>query len=158
LCREHGLQLTKALAADTTSNNNTEGPINLFGTVKEVGVDDEGLSEFYHTYFPFPLYRDVNLSLYSALGSRKITLRTWNPFRLYRGYREMKRRLASNENTLTGNLKGEGMVQGGILVFDGTGELRYSYDEEIGEALDMDDIRAAIRMVQQVKLTDEKEL
>jgi hypothetical protein len=134
LCREHGQQLT-ALAAH----------VPLWGVVKETGVDDEGLLEFYNKYFPFPLFLDENLSIYQGMGNRKIGLRTWNPIRLWRGFRSMGSRL--KEKKIEGNLVGEGMIQGGILIFDKEGKIQYAYEEAIGDELDMDDIRAALKAV-----------
>ena len=149
LCREHGQQL---LAELLLAANNEKGAgadwqtqVALWGTVKEIGVDDEGLLEFYNDYYTVPLYRDVDRALYAAFGSRKIALTTWNPVQLWRGYRELGRRVA--EKKISGNLKGEGLIQGGILIFDATGTLRYAYEEEIGTPLDLDDIRAAVRAV-----------
>lgn len=134
MCREHGQQLT-ALAAH----------VPLWGVVKETGVDDEGLLEFYNKYFPFPLFLDENRSIYQGMGNRKIKFRTLNPIRLWRGFRSMGSRL--KEKKIEGNLVGEGMIQGGILVFDKDGKIQYAYEEAVGEELDMDDIRAAVKAV-----------
>lgn len=136
MCREHGQQLT-SLAA------NIDVP--LWGVVKETGVDDEGLLEFYNKYFTFPLFLDQNLSIYQGMGNRKIALRTWNPLRLWRGFRSMGSRL--KEKKIEGNLVGEGMIQGGILVFDKEGKIQYAYEEAIGDELDVNDIVAAIKAV-----------
>jgi hypothetical protein len=135
LCREHGQQLTALAAAD----------VPLWGVVKETSVDDEGLLEFYNKYFPFPLFLDETLSIYQGMGNRKIGLRTLNPFRLWRGFRSMGSRL--KEKKIEGNLVGDGMIQGGILVFDKEGKIRYGYEEMVGDELDIDDIRAAIKAV-----------
>lgn len=147
LCREHAQQLSE-LAAELAPKN-----VRFWGTVKEVGVDDEGLWEFHHTFFPFPLYRDVGLKLYSALGSRKIALTTWNPLRLWKDYKELGRRMT--EKQIKGNLKGEGMIQGGILIFDATGKLRYALEEDIGNPLELADIRAAVNAVVNVEIKNE---
>jgi len=136
LCREHGQQLTDAFAAH---NNNT---VSMWGVLKEVGVDDEGLADFYHNHFTFPLYLDLEHETFQAFGSRTIGLTTWNPLRLYRGFKAMGKRLA--DKNITGNYKGEGTIQGGILLFDKQGQLRYAYDEEIGTELPMEDIQAAV--------------
>lgn len=144
LCREHGQQLSELAAT---------ADIHLFGVVKEVDVDNEGLYDFYKQYFPFDLYRDVDLSLYRLLGNKKLRLKTWNPIRLYRGYRALQQRLDSKN--LTGNLKGEGLVLGGIVIFNKEGKVHKTIVEETGTPLDMDEIKEA---VQQVQGATEKEL
>ena len=73
----------------------------MWGIIKEVGVDDAGLSEFYHKFFQFPLYLDVERQVFQAFGNRRIALTTWNPLRLYRGMKDMGTRLASKN--ITGN-------------------------------------------------------
>ena len=119
----------------------------MFGVVKEVGVDDEGLSAFYNDHFTFPLYKDDGLVFYNDFfGKRKIKLTTYNPFRLYRGYKDMTNRLKEKE--LEGNMVGEGLVQGGVIIFDKNGKAVYAYEEEIGSELKMDDIVAALKAVQ----------
>lgn len=120
----------------------------LFGTVKEVGVDDEGLTAFYEDHFTYPLYKDDGLVLYNDFfGKRSILkFRTYNPFRLYRGYKELGRRL--KEKGLEGNMVGEGYVQGGIIIFDTDGNARFAYEEETGKELDIEDIVAALKAVQ----------
>lgn len=143
--------------------------------MKEVGVDDEGLAEFQSGFFPHPLYRDeqyvifmifgfvahghrsrifnnvfsiallFRVSFYSALGSRKLSLSTWNPFKLWRGMREVYKRLKVKK--ISGNLKGEGLIQGGIIIFDKLGKARYAYREETGSEIPIDDIIRAVKLV-----------
>lgn len=120
----------------------------LFGIVKEIVVDDEGLLEFHDDFFPHPLYMDASLQFYEAMGKRKITtLRTWNPLRLYRSFKAMQARLA-NKTSLTGNMVGEGLVQGGMVVFDKQGDARAVYLEETGREPPIDDILAALKAIQ----------
>ena len=61
----------------------------------------------------------------------------------------MTARLA--EKGLEGNLKGEGMVQGGIIIFDKDGKAQYAYKEETGSPLPIDDILVAVGAVKSAK-------
>mmetsp|Transcript_10046 Transcript_10046/g.23486 ORF Transcript_10046/g.23486 Transcript_10046/m.23486 type:complete len:134 (-) Transcript_10046:247-648(-) len=115
----------------------------LIGLIKETGVDDAGLIEFYNDYFRYPLYRDEETAFYKALGSRKLGLTSWNPIKIFRGLREVGRRL--KEKGISGNFKGEGLVQGGVVIFDSAGNPRYAYREKTGEELPVEDIAAAVK-------------
>jgi len=119
----------------------------IFGVVKEVAVDDEGLLEFQSNYFPYPLYRDKEKTFYNALGLRKLSVKftSWNPFKIFRGFREMLKRI--KKKNISGNMKGEGLVQGGIIIFDANGKARYAYREETGFEVPIDDILSAIKAV-----------
>jgi hypothetical protein len=44
-------------------------------------------------------------------------------------------------------MKGEGLVQGGIILFDKAGVARYAYREETGSEIPIRDILLAIRAV-----------
>ena len=95
-----------------TTNNKDDAELikkfEMFGIVKEIGVDDEGLSVFYNDHFTYPLYKDDELVVYNDFfGKRKLKLTTYNPFTLYKGYKAMNKRLKSKK--LDGNLTGEGM-------------------------------------------------
>lgn len=130
----------------------------MWGVVKETGVDDEGLVEFYSDSYTYPLYKDEGLVFYNDFfGKSKLGLTTYNPFRLYRGYKRMNQRL--NEKGLEGNLKGEGMVQGGIVILGKDGKAKFAYREETGKEIPVDDILAAIQSVKEGgDDTDSKEL
>lgn len=117
----------------------------IFGIVKEVGVDDEGLAEFESTFFPYPLYRDESQMFYNALGLRKMSVKSWNPFKIFRGLREVYKRLT--KKNISGNMKGEGLIQGGIIIFDRTGKARFAYREETGFEVPINDIISAARVV-----------
>lgn len=115
--------------------------------MKETGVDDIGLNEFYQKYYKFPIYRDEKKETYQALGNRSISLPTWNPFKLYSGMKQLNLRMKSKG--LDGNLKGEGMIQGGIFIFNKVGELQYVYEEETGSEIDMNKIIDAMKVIHQ---------
>lgn len=118
----------------------------LWAIVKETNVDDQGLLDFYQQYFTFDIYRDEALATYEAMGNRKIALTTWNPIRLYRGFRELSSRM--KQKNIEGNLKGEGFIQGGILFFDKAGVLQFAYEEEIGNEFDADKILAVLKLME----------
>lgn len=148
MCREHGQQLSELAAS---SESLLDG-FQLFGVVKETGVDDEGLRVFQKDHFSQPLYRDQNLDFYRAFGDGKITdhLSWWsilNPYRIYKGMKKMNKRMASKN--LSGNLVGEGLKTGGIVIFGSDGEPKYAYPEITGSALEVDDLMAAVRDVRE---------
>lgn len=111
--------------------------------MKEVGVDDPGLTEFQSDFFPYPLYRDEEITFYTALGMRKMKAASWNPYKIFRGIRNVMKRLKGKN--ISGNMTGEGLVQGGIIIFDKSGKARYAYREETGFEVPVDDIVAAVK-------------
>ena len=126
-CREHGLQLKNLWEQEKKLQG-----VALMGIVKESGVDDAALLEFNSKYFPFPLYQDSEWKVYKALGGRKITT-----LHLLRGFFSSLRRHKENKiQTKMG--PGDGFVQGGILVFDKNGELRYVEHEIYGKLFDLE--------------------
>jgi len=157
MCREHGQQLTELAASDPKTLSN----FGMFGVVKETGVDDEGSRDFYEDYFPYPLYRDENLDFYRAFGDGKITDHlSWgtllNPYKLYKGMNEIRKR--TKRKNIVGNLKGEGLKTGGIIVFGSDGEPKYAYPELTGNPLKTDDILAALRALSDSTSESKEEL
>ena len=107
-------------------------------------MDDGGLTEFYQDYFAHQdLYLDDTMATYQALGLRKIQITTWNPFKWIRAYRTLRKRL-KQANNLKGNMKGEGLVQGGLILLDAEGRVRYARVEETGMPLDMEELQGVV--------------
>jgi len=120
----------------------------IFGIIKETGVDDEGLIEFHQKYFTYPLFRDQSYSFYSALGDRKVGLSIfWNPLSIVSMICDAYQRI--REKNIGGNMKGEGLVQGGIIIFGRDGEPKCMYEEETGKDLPMADICSALNAVRE---------
>lgn len=140
LCHEQGRAISE-LMAEFPDNQ-----VAAWAVVKEINVDNEGLLTFYQKYFNFPFFRDPNLTLYSALGNRRVGI-VKNPFRIIQRYIEVRKRLQNKG--IKGNIigKGEGMILGGILVFDRKGNIRYAYQEEFTQEAPVDQIRNALRQV-----------
>jgi AhpC/TSA antioxidant enzyme len=141
--------------------------LSLFGIVKETrGV--EGLSEFSRESFAFrPLYGDSSYAFYQALGDRKVPLsQLITPAAImgivcdtYRRSVTKRKSLltratsdgSANSNTSSGSttIMGEGIVQGGIIIFDANGKPACMYPEETGVDLRIGDIAAALAAVRQ---------
>uniref|UniRef100_A0A6U2ZQW4 Redox-regulatory protein FAM213A n=1 Tax=Entomoneis paludosa TaxID=265537 RepID=A0A6U2ZQW4_9STRA len=119
----------------------------MFGIIKETGVDDEGLKEFYAKYFSFPLYRDQSFAFYQALGLRKVSLGVLlNPLPLFTLACEAWQRIRSKD--IGGNVGGggEGLVQGGIIVFNAKAKPVFMYEELTGEELNCVDFCASLHL------------
>jgi len=118
----------------------------VFGIIKEVSPDEEdsfGVKEFHDNYFPYDLYQDESLAFYNYLGKRSLwSLFSWNPFSWGSVFSMSGR---TDERGITGNLKGEGIVLGGILVISKTKGVVYKYLEMTGSLLPVDEIEKAVK-------------
>lgn len=148
LCREQALYLRYLFE---NHPDLVEG-FNLIGTVKEFCGDLESMNEFHENYFPFPLYQDEKMTMYHALGSRRVslsaTLQLFNPFS------DVSKRL--RKSNISGNFVGEGFIQGGVIIFDKDGEPAFKYEEETGLELPIDDIVSALEAVRAAVISEGK--
>ena len=124
----------------------------IFGIVKETGVDDEGLIEFGRKYFGnFPIYCDKSRSFYAAMGNRNAVLELPSLITLVRHAYGAFRRVGEKE--IEWNTKGEGLVKGGIILFDPKGRARYAYEEETGKELPVADLVVAMEAMRREQST-----
>jgi hypothetical protein len=144
LCREEGTDLAALHKSGAIGNARMVGIIKEVAPVKTAATDKElGVSDFNTGYFPYPLYRDINLSFYDALGKRSILgVIPWNPFKLYEAIQITKAR--TKEKGIKGNMNGEGLVSGGVLVVSRDEGVVYVYKEIIGQPVPVEDIKAAV--------------
>lgn len=112
-----------------------------------------GVGEFQSKYFKdYPVYLDESLEFYCYLGNKSLMkqkLWTWNPFKLYSSFKNLGTRL--KEKNVEGNLVGEGLVQGGVLLITPTDGVVYTYNEQTGYELPMTEITAAINSILSIK-------
>ena len=106
-----------------------------------------GVGEFQERYFlNYPMYMDQERMFYKLLGNKslvsQLTAGSWNPFTLYSDFSSMSARLKSQN--VEGNLKGEGLIQGGILIIKADGTVHYIHNEKTGSVLPFDEIAAAV--------------
>jgi hypothetical protein len=140
-CREDALELSRWFHRQ----HDTTEPFHLMGIVKDAS-DVDGLHELFTKYFAHPIYRDVGLETFRGLGWRTISWRQW--LNLPAGT------LRVRAKNITYNLEGTSdTIQGGVLIFDGSGTLRYAYREIYADQLVLDDIRAAVVSVQRQTTT-----
>lgn len=123
-----------------------KGNVNLFGIIKEVGVDTEGLLEFQTKYFNNnELYLDSNKEFYKALGNKSLLSQpwsSWNPFTLYGDFNKLMARM--KEKKIEGNLKGEGLLKGGLIIVSPTKGIVYKHEESTGIAMPYAEIEKVI--------------
>ena len=120
------------------------GKQRLVGVVKEVAPTKQaandtvlGVGEFQRDYFKgSELYLDEDKAFYAYLGNRRLltlggTLKALLlPWRTIRSFRDVGRRM--KEKNIEGNMVGEGLLLGGVLVVDKSGKIIYSYQEKTG--------------------------
>jgi len=113
----------------------------VVGAVKEVGIDDEGLFDVYHTYFDrHPVYHDEKWQIYHAMGGKKIGL-----FRLLKGAFLARSRLNRKSICSRYNFRANPWMIGGILVFDQQGRLVYTMEEQVWEEFPIERLERAIQ-------------
>jgi hypothetical protein len=117
-------------------------PVSGAATDKELGT-----TEFQTKYFDnHPLYLDSAQSFYSFLGKKSLLMQglsSWNPFTLYRDASAVGARL--KEKGFEGNLKGEGLLKGGLLIIHPTRGVVYRHEEMTGYTMPYDEIGQALK-------------
>lgn len=139
MCREEATDLCAALAANPVG-------VPVFAIVKEIEepppVDDDkllGIAEFEDQHFCGPLFHDPERAFYNALGN--LPSITWggfgkallNPLKVRRELKAMGERLKAKK--LEGNMKGDGVTKGGILVIGPDGDVKFTFYEDIGKGV-----------------------
>ena len=111
----------------------------VLAVCKEVEKDGDnalGIEAFEKKYFCGPVYHDVELAFYKHLGRKKIGLnlgKLFRPWAAVADIRAMSKRI--KEGKVDGNLKGEGIVKGGILVIGRDDKVVYTYYEQTGTGI-----------------------
>jgi hypothetical protein len=135
-CREHGLQLS-ALAK--------EEDLAMIAVVKGESCLDENLLEFRKDYYRFPVYSDEKWMLYKHMGDKILGVsKILKALMGSASKRHAKKNIVTRVTT-----KEDGRTQGGILILDQLGEVRYVYDENFGKELDIEAIRGAIQSIRE---------
>lgn len=126
----------------------------LVGIIKEVAPtvqakDDEtlGVGEFQRDYFASgTCYLDETRAFVGALGDRTLNplKGLGNPLKAWQAFKDLGERL--KEKKIEGNMVGEGLVLGGVLVFTGGPEPQciYQYEEETGMQVPLQELGEAI--------------
>ena len=154
LCREEASDLCRLVAE-------VPGAPPVIGVCKEQEKDEKpddlGIAEFDSKYFGCgTLYLDEDRTLFDLLGNRKISLpmgKLLNPFKWKEVRADLK---AMNERMkgkgVDGNMKGDGLVQGGVLVVGPAPscDVRFTYLEETGREIPIDAIKAALKQLNTV--------
>jgi len=133
----------------------------VHGVVKELEKDDVpeekklGVSDFERNYFCGPLYQDPEREFYKALGNKPIfTLgglgkALINPLKVRRSLKEMGERQKAKK--VEGNMQGDGLTKGGILVISPSSEVLHTFYEDPGNGVPADELAKIISAVRSIK-------
>jgi AhpC/TSA antioxidant enzyme len=147
----------------STDSSKKQPRFQIFGIIKDT-CDEEGIVEFQKDYFPFPLYVDPSMAFYQALGDRKLSLsqilstkEAWKSL-LCSAYQsvfptkpsKLARRASSSSSSTSLEEKkaaaassltvSDGMVLGGLVIFDHSGRPVAMYPEQPGPTLPLVDV------------------
>ena len=108
-----------------------------------------GVGAFEREYFTGgSLYLDEDRAFYGYLGNKKlltpgsILKGLLLPWRTYKSLKAVGARM--KEKNIEGNMVGEGLILGGVLVVDRTGRVTYSYPEQTGSPAPVEAIEEAL--------------
>jgi len=104
--------------------------------VKETGIDDDGLKEFITEYFPYVCYKDQERVFYKNLGSGTMFL-GFNPMNIVELIMNSKQ-MMQDLNVSSWNTKGEGLLQGGWILFDTDGIPVAAFQEDAKKRIPID--------------------
>mmetsp|Transcript_125723 Transcript_125723/g.361446 ORF Transcript_125723/g.361446 Transcript_125723/m.361446 type:complete len:85 (+) Transcript_125723:505-759(+) len=76
---------------------------------------------------------------------------SWNPYKWWKGFKEIGKRL--KEKNIEGNMKGEGLTTGGLVIFGVDGKAKYMYKEDTGIPIDEELLLKAVRAVRESQMT-----
>ena len=149
MCREEGRALANLHASGKLGSASLIGVIKEVAPVSKAPTDKElGVKSFHDNYFPFDLYRNRELNFYSYLGNRSIFSQIpANPLKWFSGYKSMMARM--KQNNIKGNMAGEGITLGGVLVVSESKGIVYSYQEETNSPIPEEQIIAAVRSLEE---------
>merc|ERR1711937_261435 len=96
-------------------------------------------------YFPHPAYKDQARAFYRALGSGKVSI-GFNPMTMLKLLGDWKKRIKELD-VKSHNLKGEGFVQGGWILFDPDGAPRAAFQENYKKPVPIEDILKEVKLM-----------
>jgi hypothetical protein len=138
ICKEQGMMLQELVESFP------ENRVAAWAVIKEINVDNAGLLELYQKYFSFPFFLDKKMKIYKAMGKKLI-----NPFKFLNNVKKGARERISNkgiEGTFIG--KGEGLILGGVIIFDAKGAIQYAYQEKSGaQELPIEEFRVVLNAI-----------
>lgn len=144
MCREDAFEISSRFESGEYKGAKLVGIIKEVAPVGKVKTDAElGAGEFQRKYFNNnPVYIDQEKQFYSFLGNKSLlsqSLHTWNPFTLYSDFKKLGERTKSKG--LEGNLAGEGLIKGGLLIITPKSGVVYRHDESTGSCMPYDEIK-----------------
>ena len=143
--------------------NEGGSPLPVFAVVKEVEAPEEddvpaekmlGLSDFEEQYFCGGLYHDPERVFWTALGNKPIfTFGTIgkaliNPLKARREMKAMGERMKAK--SVEGNMVGDGLAKGGILVVAPGGDVKHVFYEDPGQGVPADEVAAILSAAKDV--------
>lgn len=147
MCREEALEIAERFRSGEYTGAQLIGVIKEVAPVSGAETDEIlGVGEFQHKYFlDYPVYMDAERKFYALFGNKSLLaqpLHSWNPFTLYSDFQTLGARLKAKG--VTGNLKGEGLLKGGVMIVSAAKGVQYIHEEMTGHVMPYDDFKAAL--------------